>query len=101
MEEQVIRSLAQWLEERCRKEGLSLRKAGAKTDLSHSTIGDIIKGTSASPETIRKLAQGFGGEGANQRLALEDRLLVLVGYRTKRPEGEELSEALTQLMDKQ
>ena len=100
MKGQAIGSLAQWLEERCRKERLSLRKAAAKTGLSNNTIADIMKGTHASAETIGKLAHGFGGEGANQRLALEDELLVLAGYRTKRPEGEELSEALAQVMDK-
>ena len=59
-----------------------------------------MKGTHASAETIRKLAESFGEGGANQRLALEDELLVLAGYRTNRPEGEELTEALAQLMDK-
>lgn len=47
--------------------------------MSHTTIADIIKGKHPLPETIRKLAQGFGGDGA-QGLALQDRLFVLAGY---------------------
>ena len=92
--------ISQWLEEKCRKEHLSLRQAAAKTGLSHSTIGDIINGVQPSPETIRKLAQAFGGKGNLQRLALEDKLLVLAGYRSERPKGEELSESMAELMDK-
>lgn len=93
-------SLGQWLEERCEREHLTLREAAAKTGLSHATIGDIIKGSRPLPETIRKLAQGFGGDGTQQTLALEDCLQVLAGYRTPRPEGEELNEPLAQLIDK-
>ncbi len=81
-------NLGQWLRERCQREHLSLRKAGAKTGLSGAAIGDIIRGSHPLPETIRKLAQGFGGDGS---LALEDHLLELAGYRIRRPEGEEPS----------
>ncbi|GAJ13351.1 unnamed protein product [marine sediment metagenome] len=95
MEKQGV---SQWLKERCHREHLSLRQAAANTGLSHATIGDIIKGGHPSAETIRKLAQGFGGNG-ERGLALEDRLLVLAGYRTERPR-EKLSEPLAQLMDK-
>ncbi|GAH20429.1 unnamed protein product, partial [marine sediment metagenome] len=35
----------------------------------------------------------------NERLALEDSLLILAGYRTERPEGEDLSQPLARLMD--
>ena len=97
MEEQG--SLSQWLEERCKHEHLSLRQAAARTGLSHATIGDIIKGGHPSPETIKKLAQAFSA-GTNERQALEDHLLVLAGYRTPRPEGEELTESVAQLIDK-
>lgn len=93
-------NLGQWLENRCQRERLSLRQAAARTGLSHTTIADIIRGDHPSPETIRKLAKGFSGNGTNERLALEDKLLALVGYRTPRPEGEEPSEALAQLLDK-
>ena len=71
-----------WLKERCEEGHLSLRQAATKVGLSHSTIRDIMKGKHPLPETIRKLAQGFGGDG-QQRLALE-----------------ELSEPLARLMDK-
>ena len=97
MEEQG--TVGQWLEERLRREHLSLRQAAAKTGLSHATIADIMARGHPSPETIRKLAQGFGGDG-KLRLVLEDHLLTLAGYRTPRPEGEEISEALAQLLDK-
>ena len=90
--------LSEWLEDRCHREHLSLRKAAAKTGLSHATIRDIINGSGATPETIRKLVAAFGG-GENQRFALEGKLLVLAGYRTERPR-EKLSEPLAQLIDK-
>ncbi len=92
------KGLGQWLNERCKAEHLSLRQAAAKSGLSHATIADIMKGTSPSPETIRKLALAFG-ENGNERLALEDSLLILAGYRTERPEGEDLSQPLARLMD--
>ena len=94
------RSLSQWLQERLKRENLSLRQAGARAGLSHATIAKIRKGKRPYPETIRKLAQGFGGDGPNQKLVLEDHLLTLADYRTPRPEGEEPSEALAELMDK-
>lgn len=99
MKAQVTNRLGEWLEDRCRKEGLSLRQAAAKTGLSHATIGDIINGSHASPETIRKLAHAFSGSGDHQRLALEDELLVLAGYRSERLEGQDLSQPLAQLID--
>ena len=92
--------LSQWLADKCKREHLTLRQAAAKTGLSHNTIYQILNGGGAFPETIRKLAQAFGGNGINQRLALEDHLLVLAGYRTQRPRGEEPSELLAQLIDK-
>jgi len=86
------------LEEKCRNEWLSLRQAAVKTDLSHSTLCDIVKGEGkVCGETIKKLARYFGGDG-RRRLVLEDQLLVLAGYRTERPE-DELSEPLARLMD--
>ena len=92
-------SLSQWLKDRCKAERLSMRQAAVKVGLSHATIADITKGTSPSPETIRKLAHAFGGSG-NEKLALEDSLLILAGYRTPRSEGEELSVPLAQLIDR-
>jgi len=88
-----------WLQERCQKEGLSLRQAAARTGLSHATIDDIRKGGGASAEIIRKLAQAFGGDG-REMLALEDKLLVLSGCRSERPEGEDLSEPVARLLDR-
>ena len=75
--------LSQWLQAVCQKRNLSLRQAATKTGLSHGTIRDIIKGNRPLPETIRKLARGFGGNG-NRGLLLEDRLLVLAGYRREK-----------------
>lgn len=90
--------LGEWLRERCKSEGLSLRQAGAKTSLSHATIADIIKGASASAETIKRLAKAFGNDH-HQTIALEDELLTLAGYRSQRPEVG-LPEPLARLLDK-
>ena len=91
--------LGSWLEERCKAEGLSLRQASIKTGLSHTTIADLMKGNNPSPETLRKLAQAFNEGGDHHRMAIEDELLTLAGYRSERLEGEELSQPLAQLMD--
>jgi len=91
--------LGNWLKETCQRQRLSLRQAATKTGLSHTTIAQLMKGGSASPETIMKLATAFGGDG-KQRWALEDKLLALAGYRTDRPGREELSEPKAQLLDK-
>ncbi len=91
--------LGSWLEERCKAEGLSLRQASIKTGLSHTTIADLMKGNNPSPETLRKLAQAFSEGGDHHRMVIEDELLTLAGYRSERPEGEELSQPLAQLMD--
>jgi len=76
---------------------LSLRQAAAKTGLSHVTVDAVIKGDHPSVGTIRKLVQGFG-DGTNEKSVLEDRFLVLAGYRTHRPQ-EKLNVPLAQLMD--
>lgn len=88
--------LGRWLKERCQREHLSLRLAGDKTGLSHSTIQAIIKGGHASPVTLTKLARGFGGDG-NEGITLVDELLILAGHRTKREP--EISQPLARLMD--
>jgi len=88
--------IGQWLEEACQREGLSLRQAGAKASLSHGTIEGIIRGASPSPDTIKKLARAFAGDG-QQALALEDSLLILAGYRTER--SGDMSQPLGQLID--
>ncbi len=90
--------LSEWMQERCREEKLSLREAAAKTGLSHATISQIIKGASPAPESIKKLAHAFGGNG-NYGLALEDSLLILAGYRTERPNRQEYSPPMGRLMD--
>lgn len=92
--------LAVWLEERCKRDGLSLRRAAQKTGLSHATIADIIKGVHPSPETIKKLAAAFSESGDHHRLALEDKLLILAGYRSERPQEKELTEPMARLLDK-
>lgn len=90
-------NLSEWLKRTCQREGLSLRQAAARTGLSHSTISGIISGTKAEPETIRRLAHAFG-EDHHERLALQDSMLVLAGYRTERI-AEELSQPMARLMD--
>jgi len=83
--------LGQWLKEKCETEGLSLRQAAARVGVSHGTIAKIMDGASPSPQTIRRLVRAFALEDT-ERLALEDQLLILAGYRTPRP-GEEVEEA--------
>jgi len=90
------RGLGRWLKERCQEEHLSLRRAGDKTGLSHSTIQAIMNGGRASPETISKLAHSFGGNH-NETIALEDELFILAGYRTK--SELEISQPLARLID--
>jgi transcriptional regulator with XRE-family HTH domain len=95
VEKQTTR-FGEWLQEACRREGLSLRQAGAKAGLSHGTIEGIIRGGSPSADTIKKLARAFGGDG-HQILALEDSLLILAGYRTER--AGDMSPPLGRLID--
>ncbi|MBA7647850.1 hypothetical protein ES703_55629 [subsurface metagenome] len=84
--------LSHWLKERMETENLSLRKAALLTELSHGTLADIQRGVSPTAETVRKLAQGFGGGSA-----LQDHLLSLAGYRA--PGADEPSGALAELID--
>ena len=92
------KAVGRWLEDRCQKAGFSLREAGRKAGVSHSTIRDIMNGTSIpSPRTIRKLAGAFT-DGHNQSKALEDTLLVLAGHVTK-PEAKAISEPMARLLD--
>ncbi len=97
--EKPVSGFGQWLKEMCQKQGFSLRQVAAKTGLSHGTIEGLIKGASPAPETIKRLAHSFAGDG-NERLALEDSLLILAGYRTQRPEGQDLSQPLARLLDR-
>lgn len=91
--------LGSWLEERCHQESLSLRQAAIKTGISHATIADIIKGGRPSPDTVRKLASAFAGNGDHEKMALQDELLVLAGYRSYRPEVQ-ITQPMAQLLDK-
>ncbi len=91
--------LGKWLEEKRRKESLSLRQVAAKTGLSHTTIAEVINGNCPSPETIKKLAQTFGASGDHHRMALEDELLILAGYRSERPGEKEFNEPMARLLD--
>ncbi len=91
-------SLSQWLNQKCEGENLSLRQVAEKTGLSHTTIAEIKGGVKVSADTVRKLAEGFGGSGYQGR-ALVDELLALAGYRSEQPEGE-LSESMAEVIDK-
>ena len=94
-----LKTLGAWLEKKCQEEHLSYRKVGEKAGVSHATIADIIKGNRPSAATVKKLAEAFSGDGGHQRVALEDFLLSLCGYRSEGEEGE-ISEPLARLMDK-
>ncbi len=90
--------LGRWLKERCQQERLSLRQTAARTGLSHGTVEGIIKGASPSPQTIMKLVHAFA-RTENERLALEDHLLILAGYRTQRASVKELPPLVARLLD--
>jgi transcriptional regulator with XRE-family HTH domain len=97
--EKETSGVGEWLKGMCQREGLSLREAAARSGLSHTTIEGIMKGTSPTPETIQRLARAFSGN-AHEAMALEDSLLILAGYRTKRPYGYDMSQSLGRLIDK-
>lgn len=92
-------NLGKWLVEACQREGLSLRQAAVKTNLSHGTIRDIMNGNCPASESIKKLADAFGGNG-QEGLSLEDQLLVMAGFRSPRPPGQEISQPLARLLDR-
>ncbi len=96
--EERSNGLGEWLQTKCDEEGLSLRQVATRVEVSHQTIAGLMNGKKALPQTIKKLAKAFGGDH-NQGIALEDKLLILAGYRTERPE-EALSEPLARLLDK-
>ena len=97
MKDKTGGGLGQWLQEKCQQEHLSLREAGDKSDLSHTTIQVIIRSGRASAETVKKLAHAFSDSDSNYRLALEDQLLQLAGYRSTTEN--KLSEPVAQLVD--
>lgn len=88
-------ALGRWLKERCQQDHLSLRQVGEKAGISHATVHTIIKGSHATAETVTKLAHAFSGDG-NRKIALEDELLILAGYRTRQ---EQISQPVAQLLD--
>jgi len=92
-------SFSEWLGLKMETDRLSLRGAAAMVGISHGTIADILKGVSPAPETIKKLAKAFSNDGEKTRLALEDELLVLAGYRTERKEEGKMNTNLARLMD--
>ncbi len=95
-----VSPIGEWLRQVCQRDGLSLRDAAGKTGLSHTTIeGIMTKGVSPSSDTIKKLAHAFSSGDGHEAIALEDKLLVLAGYKTSRPDGEEMSQELGRLLD--
>ncbi len=97
--EDGVSSLGEWLQAKCTEERVSLRQVAIKTGVSHQTIAGLISGKKALPQTIKKLAKAFGNDHHHQTIALEDKLLVLAGYRTERPE-EAHNEPLARILDK-
>jgi len=92
-------TFSEWLTVRMGKEKLSLREAAEMAGVSHSTIAGLLKGVSPTPETIKKLAKAFSNDGEKSWMAMEDELLVMAGYRTKRDDEGEMSTSLARLMD--
>ena len=91
-------SVADWLKQKCQEEHLSLRKLAARVGVSHVTITEAVNGNRVSADTIKKLASAFSGNGDHQKLALEDKLLSLAGYRSHRVDDP--SEPVAKLLDK-
>ena len=92
-----METIQQWLKERCERERLSSRDAGIKCGLSHVTIAEILNGQGVRADTIKKLVQGFATSEA-EKLALEDKLLILAGFRSERSESV-LTEAQATLIE--
>ena len=78
---------------------MSIRKLAGRAGLNYVTVAEIRNGSRPSPETIKKLAATFSNNGANQKVALEDYLLSICGYRSEPTDGE-LSESQARLLDK-
>lgn len=57
----IMETISKWLTDICQEQHLSLRGAASKTGLSDSTIAGLEQGVSPSSQTLKKLAQGFGG----------------------------------------
>ena len=89
--------LGLWLQKECDRNKLSLRAAGEKTGLSHSTIRDIVNGSIPNPDTIRKLANAFS-DGNQHEQALENKLSILAGHRTEHQVGS-INEPVARLLD--
>ena len=89
-----------WLEEKCKEKNLSLRQAAELTKVSHTTLASIKNGSRPTAATIKKLADAFNENGPAERVALEDRLLILAGYRSVHPGETQSREPLARLVDK-
>ena len=79
-----MESIASWLKEKCKMRHLSLREAGDKAGLSHTTIQVYMRGGRPSLISLKKLSNAFEGD-INLRPALEDELFMLAGYKTRPP----------------
>ncbi len=87
--------LGEWLRLICKERRLSLRQAEKIIGISHSTVNFIMRGHPVNLRTVQKLAKAFG-DGECHRRALEDKLMVMAGFR-QRPI--EVSEAVGRLLD--
>lgn len=65
--------LAVFLDNQCKKRGLSWREASLGAGLDHGAISRFIRGTTPSPDSCQKLAAFFG--------VPEDVPLVLAGHK--------------------
>lgn len=72
-EETMWSDLAVFLDNQCKKRGLSWREASLGAGLDHGAISRFIRGTTPSPDSCQKLAAFFG--------VPEDVLLVLAGHK--------------------
>ena len=77
-----MESIASWLKEKLKTLHLSLREAGDKAKLSHTTIQVYMRGGRPSLISIKKLSDAFG-DGDEV-----DELFILAGYKTRPPKTE-------------
>lgn len=87
--------LGKWLKVKCEEERLSLRQVAKKAGINHGTIANLANGKRVLPQTIKLLAHTFGGNG-HHRIALEEKLMYLAGYRIQEPE---INPPLAELLD--
>lgn len=92
-----VENIADWLTRKGEQEHLSMRQMADQVGVSHATLAQAKKGVH-TVATVLKIAAGFSKEGTVERTVLEDQLLALCGYRSKKPVLQ-TSEPMVRLID--